>query len=128
MTVTEASYRRRARKIVARALGHALPRKAHVHHVDGDESNNSNNNLVACEDMGYHKLLHLRTAAFQATGNPHARKCMLCDVWQVPGTGDMVVVTRSNRPSGDGRARHLSCHRQYEAQRRGVDNQSNESV
>lgn len=39
-------------------MGKKLDSKHPVHHVDGDVKNNSNNNLVVCEDAGYHYLLH----------------------------------------------------------------------
>jgi hypothetical protein len=38
------------RLLATRALGRPLPRKAHVHHHDGDGRNNKGN-LVICPDM-----------------------------------------------------------------------------
>lgn len=60
-----------ARQIVGRALGKSLPLSAAVHHVNGDQNDNGNSNLVACEDKTYHKLLHTRTEALIACGNVH---------------------------------------------------------
>ena len=46
--------------IVERALGKVLAPKHPVHHFDGDKHNNSNKNLVVCEDQSYHMLLERR--------------------------------------------------------------------
>ena len=46
------------RKIISDILGKPIPDKAQGHHIDKNCANNSNNNLVLCEDDSYHKLLH----------------------------------------------------------------------
>lgn len=46
--------------IAEKAVGHALPKGAEVHHVDENRSNNANGNLVVCQDRAYHQLLHRR--------------------------------------------------------------------
>ena len=66
------------------ALGHPLPHGAHVHHVDGDPSNNSNTNLVICPSSGYHRLLHIRTNAINNCGNANWRKCTICHQHDAP--------------------------------------------
>ena len=53
-----------------RALGHALPARAQIHHVDEDGTNNQNRNLVICQDHAYHKALHARRRVFLAGGRP----------------------------------------------------------
>lgn len=53
------------------ALGKPLPAQAEVHHVDGNKHNNSNTNLVICEDHSYHGLLHRRARIVRAGGNPN---------------------------------------------------------
>ena len=63
------------------ALGRLLPEGAQVHHVDEDKGNNSPGNLVICQDQTYHRLLHLRTAAYRATGDPTQRRCVFCKCW-----------------------------------------------
>jgi hypothetical protein len=69
--------------IAERALGHALPPGAHVHHVDGDKSNNANANLVICQDNSYHKLLHFRARIVRAGHNPNVEKlCCTCKQWK----------------------------------------------
>ena len=64
--------------IVEKVLGKHLLRKYQVHHVDEDVGNNKNNNLVVCEDHGYHMLLHRRKRAFEACGHVDWRKCWIC--------------------------------------------------
>lgn len=64
--------------IAEAALGKALPKGSHVHHVDYNPSNNSRGNLVVCPDAAYHKLLHVRTDAYRACGNPTWRRCAGC--------------------------------------------------
>jgi hypothetical protein len=72
------------RLIAARALGHPLPRRAVVHHVDGDVANNAPANLVICPDQAYHRLIHQRDAAQRACGNANWRKCAYCKVFDAP--------------------------------------------
>ena len=50
----------RHREIAERVLGKPLPKGVEVHHVDEDKSNDSNDNLVICQDRAYHRLLHKR--------------------------------------------------------------------
>ncbi len=57
-TSTKASAcRRAARGIMERHLGQRLPRRLHVHHKDGDYTNNSLANLAVI-DAGDHVRLH----------------------------------------------------------------------
>jgi len=65
--------------IAERALGKALPKRAQVHHVDGNKRNNVRSNLVVCQDMAYHTLLHLRARIVRAGGNPDTQLiCCVC--------------------------------------------------
>ncbi len=65
--------------IAERALGHSLPRGAVVHHVDWNSRNNSNNNLVICENDAYHYMLHARQRVLNDGGDPNTQKlCGLC--------------------------------------------------
>ncbi len=61
--------------VVERALGKPLPLTAEVHHIDGDHANNTNSNLVVCENGSYHMLLHQRQRALAACGDPSAPAC-----------------------------------------------------
>ena len=64
--------------VAEKALGKPLPKKAVIHHVDEDRQNNSHENLVICEDIAYHNLLHRRLRALKACGNANYRKCWIC--------------------------------------------------
>ena len=75
--------------IAERALGKSLPIGAVVHHIDDDGRNNAMNNLVLCENHGYHALLHHRRTAYRATRDANARQCPYCHGWisgEVPDT------------------------------------------
>lgn len=67
--------------VVERALGHPLPVGAVVHHVNGVRDDNRNENLVACQDQSYHKLLHRRAEALRECGHADWRRCALCHTW-----------------------------------------------
>lgn len=60
--------------VAERALGHYLPPGALVHHVDENRKHNANRNLVICQDIAYHKLLHYRLKVLRAGGNPNTEK------------------------------------------------------
>lgn len=67
--------------IAERAVGHALPDLAEVHHVDENTMNNANGNLVICQDRAYHKLLHVRARVVRAGGDPNTERiCTTCRV------------------------------------------------
>ncbi len=66
------------------ALGKPLPLGAEVHHVDGNRWNNANRNLVICQDLAYHRLLHLRTRVLRAGGDPNTQR--LCGICKTPKT------------------------------------------
>lgn len=72
------------RLVVERALGHRLPVRAQIHHVNEDRLDNRPQNLVACEGAAYHKLLHVRQAALDATGDANARRCEICHGYDKP--------------------------------------------
>lgn len=64
--------------VVEKALGHYLPRGAQVHHVNSVRDDNRNENLVACQNRSYHRLIHIRKRALEACGNPDYRSCANC--------------------------------------------------
>lgn len=91
--------------IIENVLGKALIKGVVTHHVDGNRSNNKNNNLVVCESHAYHKLIHNRKTAIENTGNPRSRKCCLCHKW------DLLENLYINESCGS--ARHRECHARY---------------
>jgi hypothetical protein len=70
--------------IAERALGKSLPSGAEVHHINGDQSDNRNENLVICNNHEYHSLLHCRSEALAVTGNPDLRLCKICGIFDDP--------------------------------------------
>ena len=59
------------------ALGKPLPAGAIVHHADGSRGDNAP--LVICQDVAYHKLLHVRMRIKAAGGDPNTDKiCSAC--------------------------------------------------
>lgn len=65
--------------VAEKALGKLLPAGVEVHHVDEDQHNNANSNLVICQDKAFHKLLHVRSRVVRAGGNPDTdRLCAKC--------------------------------------------------
>lgn len=70
--------------VAEKALGRYLPPKAVVHHANEKKDDNRNCNLVICENEAYHRLLHQRARAYQATGSIHGVRCYLCGTWGTP--------------------------------------------
>lgn len=64
--------------LAEKAVGHALPPGAVVHHFDENKQNNAPGNLVVCPNESYHRLLHARMRAFAACGDPNAISCRIC--------------------------------------------------
>lgn len=94
--------------VAERALGRLIQHPAEVHHVNGIKGDNRNENLVICEDRGFHMLLHQRARAYTATGNPKALRCRICGQWGV----DDIAVKKSGAPY------HRACNATYERGRK----------
>jgi len=94
--------------IAEKVLGKRLPPSAVVHHSDGDTLNNTNSNLVICENQGYHLFLHQRKRAFEA-GGVHLVRCPLCKTHDIPENLYL-------RPNGTGM--HRECKSKYERVRK----------
>ena len=102
--------------IAERALGKPLPPKVVVHHVDRNGANNAHTNLIICENQAYHYLLHLRTRAYVATGDPTKLRCMYCRRYDDANT---LRVKRMRKRNGWYTVQcHRDCHTKYERERR----------
>ena len=95
---------RYAHVLIAEAVyGKPLPSAAVVHHVDGDNKNNSHANLVICNDQSYHMLIHTRTRAHDECGHASWRKCPICKQYDDPS------IMKKNGKS----YRHAACIAEY---------------
>jgi len=74
----------RAVLIVEKVLGKPLPKGAIVHHVNEDESDDRNKNLVVCQDQGLHNIIHGRLKALEACGNARWKPCTFCHQYDDP--------------------------------------------
>lgn len=72
------------RKIARQALGKKLPPGTVVHHVDEDGTNNKHANLVICENLAYHELLHRRERALKICGYANYLWCSQCKTYDHP--------------------------------------------
>jgi len=65
--------------VAERALGHALPPGAVIHHHNEDKTDNRGANLVICPDDAYHVELHRKMRVLRAGSNPWTdRMCCIC--------------------------------------------------
>lgn len=105
--------------IAEKAFGGKLPKGSVVHHADYNKLNNENSNLVVCS-IGYHKLIHQRTDAYNACGNANWRKCKYCKKYDDPknlyinGTSGYHRECHSKRNPNYGKKRGMP-HRVIEA-------------
>jgi HNH endonuclease len=110
--LTEDGRRFEHRIVAERALGHALPRGAVIHHIDENPLNNANNNLVICEGRAYHALIHVRARVLHAGGNPDLEKfCTRCKA--------LLFVSQFSKDSNRGgktSATCKECHSRYHAE------------
>lgn len=74
-------YARRSHVVAEKALGKPLLKETIIHHHDEDTHNDSNDNLVICEDENYHRLLHKRMRIVKLGGDPNTDKiCGRCNL------------------------------------------------
>jgi hypothetical protein len=99
-------YVLRSLLVAEQALGRPIDVGMHIHHVDGDSSNDENHNLVICENAKYHTLLHQRTRAYQACGHSSWRKCWICKAYDHPFN----LYVNERFPV----VYHRACYSQYE--------------
>ena len=100
--------------VAEKALGKRLPKGSQVHHINYDKRDNRNGNLVICQNAKYHKLLHLRTDAYNATGDPNLRKCIFCKEYD--SLDNMSCVQRS---TGIDLVYHKPCNTKAATEYRG---------
>lgn len=86
-------------KVIADALGHAVPKGAIAHHIDGDKTNNDPSNLVLCQNRAYHNMLHRRERALNAYGDANAIICRLCRCYHLPKQHVRTIVRRHGAAS-----------------------------
>lgn len=101
--------------VVERAMGKPLVPPAQVHHVNRDRTDNRPPNLVACQDDAYHRILHMRQAAFDATGHADWRRCAYCGIHDDPH--QMIQHTPGRRTP---QMCHLPCRKAYQKRRRAI--------
>lgn len=94
--------------VVEAALGKPLPEGVEIHHVNGDRSDNRPRNLIACESLAYHRLLHVRQRALAACGHAIWRRCNHCGEWDRPSA----LYSRGTR------SWHRACHAEHMRARR----------
>lgn len=97
--------------VVEGVLGKQLPVQATVHHIDGSKENDSNTNLVACEDAGYHNHLHRRERALDACGHAGWYRCRYCHTWDAPE--NLTIIPAYDRFAAV--AYHKPCAAEYQA-------------
>jgi hypothetical protein len=96
--------------VAERALGRLIPAGAEIHHVDDNPRNNTNRNLVICQDKAYHKLLHTRARVVRAGGDPNRER--ICSTCRALKPFD--DFTRQARNKNDGIGRMCGeCRRSY---------------
>lgn len=94
--------------VAERILGKPLPAEAEVHHLNRIGTDNAPANLVICENHAYHMLIHARTRALKACGNPNWRKCSFCKCWDDPANMNCSGAAIKS-PS----FYHQECHREH---------------
>jgi hypothetical protein len=96
--------------VAEKALGKKLPNGAQVHHFDENKSNNRNSNLVICQDEKYHRLIHVRTRAYNETGHADYLKCPYCKKYDPP--------KKLKENKSGGYSFHPECHNISQRNRR----------
>ena len=103
--------------IFFKILGRRMRKGECMHHIDENKANNSHDNLVICPSESYHRLLHYRANAMEATGSADAIYCRYCKKFEA----DLTLM--HSRPMGRSTmTAHRTCilqaHREQATRRR----------
>ena len=97
--------------VVEKRIGRFLANAERVHHDNENKSDNSDSNLVLCENTKHHRLLHQQKKAFAACGDPLWRKCRFCKKYDDPK-----IMEQSK---GQNQFHHAQCYLAHQKQYRG---------
>ncbi len=70
--------------ICEKILGKLLPTRTVIHHANENRSENVNSNLVICQNIAYHRLLHKRINALRISGHANWDRCQYCRKYDDP--------------------------------------------
>jgi len=95
--------------IVEKVLGYFLPERVEIHHINERRGDNKHDNLVVCQNVLYHRLLHKRMRARKVCGYATWKKCVFCKTWDDPI--NLFI-------NSQGTAYHVKCERESQRLRR----------
>jgi len=105
------------RLIVEGVIGRYLKKTEVVHHFDEIPGNNKKDNLVACENENYHRIIHQRLRAYKSCGHANWKKCYICKEYDAP--------SKIKTPAGRNRSGfHPECRKNFyrkRAKENGID-------
>jgi len=93
--------------IAEKVVGKLLPFPIVIHHVNGIGTDNRPENLVICENTGYHTLIHARQRALESCGHADWKKCYYCHQYD--------SINNLKKSSG---YYHLKCNQEYKQRHR----------